>query len=209
MRLLLCDGHVVFAESLALLLAEAGYTVVAVAHSFDETLSALRREHVDACVLDESCRPLDVLDSLADQPASGRRPNLILLSSVADAELTTAARTRGVSSFASKDRHVTDLLQTIERLRSAGPGQPRSAAGSAPRQPTPSLTPREREVLRWLVRGADTEAVARTLGVTKATARTHIRSVLRKLGAHSRIEAAAVAIRHSLVDAETGEWTER
>ena len=64
-------------------------------------------------------------------------------------------------------------------------------------------------MLSLLVVGEHTDGVAKTIGVTRATARTHIQSVFKKLGVHTRVEATATAIRLGLVDAETGEWLSR
>lgn len=60
------------------------------------------------------------------------------------------------------------------------------------------LTRREREVLELLVDGATSHAIARRLGVSHNTVRTHIQNVLIKLQVHSRLEAAAFAFRHGL-----------
>ena len=62
------------------------------------------------------------------------------------------------------------------------------------------LTPREREVLARLVRGEGTTRMARSMGVQLSTARTHIDSVLIKLGVHSRLEAVAYAVREGIID---------
>jgi len=51
-----------------------------------------------------------------------------------------------------------------------------------------------------LVAGLDTAAMARKLGVSPATVRTHIQSLLTKLGVHSRLEAASFAVRYRLLD---------
>jgi PAS domain S-box-containing protein len=64
-----------------------------------------------------------------------------------------------------------------------------------PGAPHPDLTPRQTEVLRLLEHGRSTRQIADELHVTKATVRNHIRNLLRVLGAHSRIEAIAVARR--------------
>jgi PAS domain S-box-containing protein len=67
-------------------------------------------------------------------------------------------------------------------------------------EPTPvHLTARELEVLRLLAHGADTDAIAERLGISRHTAHNHIAAVLNKLGAHSRVEAAAYAFEHHLV----------
>jgi DNA-binding NarL/FixJ family response regulator len=62
------------------------------------------------------------------------------------------------------------------------------------------LTPREREVLARLVHGEGTTAMARSMGVRSSTTRTHIDSVLIKLGVHSRLEAVAYAVREGIID---------
>jgi two-component system nitrate/nitrite response regulator NarL len=62
------------------------------------------------------------------------------------------------------------------------------------------LTPREREVLVLLAEGAASKTIAARLGVSANTVRTHIQSILTKLQVHSRLEAAAFAIRSGVVD---------
>lgn len=65
------------------------------------------------------------------------------------------------------------------------------------------LTPRERECLAHLAAGHDTAVIAEKLGVSRTTVRTHVQSVLVKLGVHSRLEAAALASRYGLVDQQS------
>ncbi len=67
------------------------------------------------------------------------------------------------------------------------------------------LTARELEVLRLLASGTSTTAAAESLGISTATLRAHVQAVLRKLGAHSRLEAVAEAARLGLVTLES--WT--
>ena len=64
------------------------------------------------------------------------------------------------------------------------------------------LTAREAEVLDGLARGASTSALASALHVSHATARTHVHSVLAKLGVHTRLEAVAYAVQHQLINVE-------
>jgi len=63
------------------------------------------------------------------------------------------------------------------------------------------LTPRELECLALLASGFGTTLIARRLGVSTMTIRSHVQAVLTKLGVHSRLEAASLAIRYGLVDA--------
>ena len=64
------------------------------------------------------------------------------------------------------------------------------------------LTARERECLLLLVEGLDTAGIATKLGVSAATVRTHVQSLMTKLGVHSRLEAASYAVRYRLLDDE-------
>jgi PAS domain S-box-containing protein len=62
------------------------------------------------------------------------------------------------------------------------------------------LTPREHEVLTYLVAGASTDQMAEMMGLSPATIRNHVKRLLRALGVHSRLEAVAVAHRDELVE---------
>lgn len=72
-----------------------------------------------------------------------------------------------------------------------------------PRQPTSAtrrpLTPRQAEVLQLLARGCSTAQIAERLGVANETARNHIRATLRRLGAHTRLEAVVIGQREGLI----------
>lgn len=72
-----------------------------------------------------------------------------------------------------------------------------------PRAPHPHLTPRQTEVLRLLERGHSTHQIAGELQLSSETVRNHIRHLLRALGAHSRLEAVAMA-RHDHLLATSG-----
>jgi DNA-binding NarL/FixJ family response regulator len=213
-RVLLCDDHVLFAESLGTVLTNAGHDVVGVTHSPDAALSALRGgDEVDACVLDVGFGSDSILHWLADLRAAAPRTRLVLLTAHLDAEVVATALANGVHGVAHKSHHVTDMVAILERVHAGETVVDRSLSS----RPVPAeresalrladrLTPREREALCHLVRGLDTTQLAHAMGVTWATARSHVQSVLTKLGVHSRLEAATVAVREGLVSAGTGEW---
>ncbi|MDQ4130118.1 MAG: helix-turn-helix transcriptional regulator, partial [Actinomycetota bacterium] len=62
------------------------------------------------------------------------------------------------------------------------------------------LTPREREVLALLARGADNEAIATALVISPETARTHVNNLMGKIEVHSRLQAAAFVREHGLLE---------
>jgi DNA-binding NarL/FixJ family response regulator len=214
MRVLLCDDHVLFAESLATVLTEAGHEVAAVTHSPDAALAALRAEDgVDACVLDVGFGSDSILHWLSDLREAAPSARLVLLTANLDAGVLAGAVAGGVHGVAHKGQHATDMVAILERVHAGTMVVDRSLL-TRPAVPAPHpearqlallLTPRERETLCHLVRGLDTSQLARAMGITWATARSHVQSVLTKLGVHSRLEAATAAVRNGLVSG-TGEW---
>jgi two-component system nitrate/nitrite response regulator NarL len=112
-----------------------------------------------------------------------------------------------------KTRGVAVLKQTIDRVvrgevvvevPSAADLGPQLARQQDARRLAAYLTARERQCLALLVDGQDTAAMVASLGVSAATIRTHVQALLTKLGVHSRLEAAALAVQHGLVDDSPG-----
>jgi two-component system nitrate/nitrite response regulator NarL len=60
------------------------------------------------------------------------------------------------------------------------------------------LTPREIEILSHVAEGQSNKMIARALNITDGTVKLHVKSILRKLGVHSRVEAAVIAVEHGL-----------
>ena len=70
---------------------------------------------------------------------------------------------------------------------------------TAPPEPHPHLTPRQTQVLHLLAHGRSTDQIAAELHLTRDTVRNHVRRMLTSLGAHSRIEALAIAHREGIL----------
>ena len=135
--------------------------------------------------------------------------------------LLVAGRLRvedGVHGVADKRLPAAEIVRILDRVNAGElvlpDGRPSAAAGR-PARGSPAdytqrlgafLTPRERQVLGALVRGRDTVRLAKELGIAETTARCHIQSVLIKLGAHSRLEAATTAVRFGMIEPQTGRW---
>jgi len=213
---LICDDHLVFAESLALVLGDAGLRVVAVTRDAAGLLTAVSDQQVDVCVLDVSLPDGSILGYLDQIRARCPSAAVVLLTGHLDAGLAAEALRVGVRGIVHKGQHVAAILETIAAVTAGeivvdpvyriAPATARSWSAPDARRLGAFLTRREREVLCRLVRGEDTALLARGMGITRATARCHVQAVLTKLGAHSRLEAATIAVRGGLVSAETGEW---
>ena len=218
MRVLVCDQHVVFAESLAHLIVSFGKQVAGVTHNIDEAIEVLGRESVDVCLLDSAFGKEKVAGRLAELREASPTTSFVLLAGEVDQELLAVARRAGVRGVADKRLPASGIVDLLDRVyagesvvrvasitRAAATAASHRPGGEVGRLAT-SLTTRERQVLGALVRGDGTSKLARTLGVTSATARCHVQNVLTKLGAHSRLEAATSAVRYGMINPETGDW---
>lgn len=218
MRVLVCDDHVLFAESLAELLTAQGVQVAAVAAHPDRAMTVLRRDRVDICLLDVMFGHDSALPRLADFRRLAPTTRIVLLTGRVDADVVTAARDAGVHAVTDKRYLTGEIMNVLDRVHAGEqlfPDSGEHIPSGRPASPGPAqharrlaafLTPRERQTLRALVGGDDTRKLARTLGVAPATARCHIQRVLTKMGAHSRLEAATTAVRYGLISPETGDW---
>jgi two-component system, NarL family, nitrate/nitrite response regulator NarL len=205
--LVIGDDHVVFLDALATVLAAHGH-VITVAGTVGETVAAVTATQPDMCLVDRHFAGEDSIGAIATMIAASPDTKVLVLSADPDTDGIMAALSAGASGYLHKTRGVTALTAAIGRvLRGevvvdvprAG-GRPRPPAHDDARRLAAHLTDRERECLALLVEGLDTAAIARKLTVSRTTVRTHVQSVLTKLGVHSRLEAASFAVRYHLLE---------
>lgn len=209
MNILICDDHQVFGECLADLLTRRGHDVVAVTGSVDQALAVLRQSAVDVLLLDRMFPAGESVDRLPDVRSAAPGVRVVLLSAMMPGPVVRKAIGAGAAGIVMKSQGAQQVFSAIERVHRGETVVDASllisavAARANDRSPAEAvvrfLTQREREVLGRLVRGEGTSAIAAGLGVRHSTARTHIQSVLTKLGVHSRLEAAALAVRSDAV----------
>ena len=141
----------------------------------------------------------------AEPPGSLERPGVPLVALVADPRQAAEALAAGARSVllrsASGDRLAAALSAAVQGLVTldeavADAMRPRPALAAASHE---ALTPREREVLQLLSQGLANRRIADTLGITERTVKFHVNAILGKLGAQSRTEAVALAMRLGLV----------
>jgi two-component system, NarL family, nitrate/nitrite response regulator NarL len=217
LKVVIADAHRIFAGALESLLRRSGHDVVGCVAGLDDAGSMSLLENADACVLDiglaGNCEPGELQEVMATAP---RTAFVVLADSPGSAGFvgTLAAGVHGAAlktdDFVEVLRVLTGAVSRLAR-RGAG-GTVLSLSAQAAHRPVrhstryPALdhllTPREREVLARLVRGESTTNMARSMGVRLSTTRTHIDSVLIKLGVHSRLEAVAYAVREGIIDLE-------
>lgn len=211
-RVVIVDDERLFAELLRVALRGAdGITVEAVVHDVKSAIAALN-EHKPDVVLADYHLPDGTGADIA-RAVRGTLPDTSVLVLTADpsaATLNDVARSGAVGHL-TKER---GFAEVVESVRAAASGEILFAPSELQRLLLESaahkkiiepLTSRELEVLRLLASGTSTTVAAESLGISTATLRAHVQAVLRKLGAHSRLEAVAEAARLGLVTLES--WT--
>lgn len=204
----ICDDHRLFTDSLAVALSARGYRIVARAYDLPGVVTAVRHEQVDVCLVDYHFPDAEGTEGVAEIRAVSPDTVIIMLSASTDPAIPLRAIAAGACAFARKDQGIDHVVSVIESAR-LGTKAPSSEAVVAPvrrtaSDPTRFLTSRELEVLSRLVQGQDTSWIAREMGVTYATARTHIQNLITKLGVHSKLQAVAFAITNGLIPPTAG-----
>jgi DNA-binding NarL/FixJ family response regulator len=208
---LVCDDHAVFADSLALVLTDAGYRIAGVTYSPGDALPLLARHQPDLCLIDQQFPDgVKALEHLPGLRKASPRTRFVLLSGFLGHDTVQAGTSAGISGFAHKGQQASEILTMLGRVvageRVVGAVLARQRPRTEAHRLARFLTPREREVLTRLARGEPTSALATSMGITRHTACSHVQSVLTKLGVHSKREAVIKAARHGLVSVQTGEW---
>jgi two-component system, NarL family, nitrate/nitrite response regulator NarL len=205
MRLVVCDGNRILSEALSGALEACGHEVLAAATTAEECIAAAAAYQPDVCELDlQLPGPDDGLRAVRE--IRGRCPGtaVLVVSDLADRGAWAQLRQLGVAGLLGKHRSVSQIADALQHIAL---GQPvfdplppsREAAGPAGTALPIVLTPRETQVLYRIVAGQSTHQMAREMNIAISTLRTYVRNLLAKLGAHSRLEAAAVASRHDLL----------
>jgi DNA-binding NarL/FixJ family response regulator len=213
-RVLIIEDHRVVAEGLWALLADyPDLTVVGWADSVAEAIPMAEQVSPNVALVD-----FRLPDGTGADVATGIRAHdpdvavVILSADSSDAALLAAVEA-GACGYLLKSVGADEVAQAI---RAAAEGETLIPAGTLAavlarhREVTRAyaqeaerlerLTPREREILVLMARGLDNRALADQLSISYATVRTHVRSILGKIGARSQLEAAAKAVEWGLRD---------
>jgi DNA-binding NarL/FixJ family response regulator len=211
-RVLVALEQPLFAEVLRVALDQRpGYEVVGRCSSLGDLRAEVERCRPDVVLMDVVSEHHDGVAVLSELRRAVPRTAVLVLSAALDAPLLSDVMSAGAAGFLSFQADVTEVVDAVS---AAAQGQvvlsgrrlealvrhlsARGAAGP-PCGPGGRLTDREAEVLRLLASGTSTVEIARRMFISAHTARTHVQHVLMKLGVHSRLEAAAYAVRHGMV----------
>jgi DNA-binding NarL/FixJ family response regulator len=211
--LLADDQHLVRAGFKSLLRRDKEIAVVGEASTGDEAVRSARSLRPDVVLMDIRMPGLDGITAtgqiVGDPALSGCR--VVILTTFETDEYVFAALAAGASGFLTKEidpdglRHAVRVVAAGEAL--LAPSVTRRIIEQFARRPVEadvrarveSLTQREREVLVMLARGRSNSELAAELFVTEGTVKTHVSSLLAKLGLRDRVQAVVLAYESGLV----------
>jgi two-component system nitrate/nitrite response regulator NarL len=208
MRLVLCDDNRILCEALAFFLEGRGHQAVAIATRAAEGIAAVAAHRPDACLLDLRLPDGSGLDAAQAMRRCCPDTKIVVLSCLTDPAAFSEAKKIGVVGFLRKDQRPESIAGALDVVAAGGVVfDPRASRQPGWRtvpqsreSPWETLTPRETEVLRRIVAGQSTVQMAHEMDVAVSTLRSYIKSILSKLGAHSRLQAAAIASRAPIAD---------
>jgi len=204
-RILIIDDHPLFRKGVSQLIAMAPQLELVGEAANGERGVALAKElDPDLVLLDLHMTGLGGIETLKAIKDAGLDCRVVILTVSDSADDLVAAIRAGADGYLLKDMEPEDLLAAIddtlngrtvigERLNGLLARAIRTEATSKQRD-SATLTEREREILRALAQGLSNKLVARSLDISEATVKVHVKNLLKKLGFRSRLEAAVWAV---------------
>lgn len=210
LRVILIDDHSLFRAGLEELLARKDIKVVASVGDGDEGIRRVEELKPDIVLLDIRMPKPNGLEVL--QILKAKNPDtavIMVTTSREDADVAEAMKL-GAQGYLLKDMEPDELITSLHSIRNGEIVVAPTLAGVLARvvqgKDDPSgtddvlstLTPREKEIIYHLAKGGSNKAIARVLNISDGTVKLHVKSILRKLNIHSRVEAAVIAVEYGL-----------
>lgn len=187
-RIGVLDDHRAFGEAISRALAGFdGIEPIGLVHSVDQAVDLVREQRPDVMLVDYQLingTGFDYADRLEDESLDVR---LVMLSAYASPDVHRRALERGFERVLSKETPLAEIADAV-RMPSLG-------SGTCDPRPVAHFSRRQREVLELMGQGLDPASIADELYISVHTSRSHVKDVLRIMGASTQLSAVTKAIR--------------
>jgi len=198
----IADDHPAMLTAIADTLERSGVEIVGRASDGQEALVQIDAQHPRVAIVDVRMPRLSGIEVATKSAVVAPNTSIIFYTAYGDRALLSEALDVGARGFVLKEAPLPDLVRAVERVAAGDAYVDPVLAGilvSAQSEKIPSLTQREREVLRLLADGLSNEEIGKRLFISPETVRTHVRKAMAKLEADTRTQAVAIALRQSLI----------
>ncbi|MCW8889702.1 MAG: response regulator [Sedimenticola sp.] len=210
MRILLIDDHALFRIGLQELLQRRGINVIGAFGNCEEGIALAEAEKPDVVLLDMRMPDMSGIEVLHVLRAKGLTMPIAMLTTSREESDVINSLQGGAQGYLLKDMEPDELINALRAIVGGATivapelmGVLAKAVQGETQETTTrdifaDLTPREGEILCLLADGQSNKVIARNLGISDGTVKLHVKSILRKLNVHSRVEAAVIAVEQAL-----------
>lgn len=201
-RILTVDDHPLLREGIATLVnAEVDMKLVAEASNGQEAVQKFRLHNPDVTLMDLQMPEMNGTEAITEIRSEFPDARIIVLTTYTGDTQVLGALKAGARAYLLKaDVH----LELLDVIRAVHAGQkripPQIAAELAEHAADDPLSSREIEVVRLIATGSSNKLIADQLSISEATAKTHVASILSKLGANDRAHAVAIALKRGIIE---------
>ncbi len=207
-RVVVADDHPLFRDGLVRALADSGaIEVVAEADDGPSALAMIKEHHPAVALLDHQMPGMDGAQVAAAVVRDGLSTRVLLVSAHDDSAIVYQALQQGAAGFLPKESSRAEIVNAVlDCARGRDVLAPQLASGLAVEirrraEPAgPTLSGREREILKLIAEGGTIPAIAKMLFLAPSTVKTHVQRLYEKLGVKDRAAAVAEAMRRGLLD---------
>jgi DNA-binding NarL/FixJ family response regulator len=199
-RILLVEDHFLARTALRSILDGKGMAVVAEADNGEQAITLFQKLRPDVTVMDLRMAGVNGFDAITAIRKLNRTAKIVVLTNYEGSEDVYRALRCGAMAYLTKDASGQEVVNAIHTVHQGSRYLPREVRDRlAERIPCTELTPREQQVLKLISQGNSNREIATALQIAEKTVRIHVSSLLEKMGARDRTQAAIYAIQRGFV----------